>query len=93
VVGGHHWLIEFEQNPDDEARFLSELDRFLKEENADYDAKRKDNINIGYPKLTVLPTGTFHTWLKTKGKLGGQHKVPRLMNDPQLINEILNLNP
>ncbi len=93
VVGGHHWLIEFEQNPDDEARFLSELDRFLKEENADYDAKRKYNINIGYPKLTVLPTGTFHTWLKTKGKLGGQHKVPRLMNDPQLINEILNLNP
>lgn len=91
VVGGHHWLIEFREEPNDESLFLAELDRLLKAENADYDAKRKDNINIGYPKLTTVPSGTFHLWLKSKGKLGGQHKVPRLMNDDRLLNEILAL--
>jgi hypothetical protein len=91
VVGGHHWLIEFREEPSDASLFLSELDLLLKAENADYDAKRKDNINIGYPKLTTVPSGTFHLWLKSKGKLGGQHKVPRLMNDDRLLNEILAL--
>ncbi|MFZ9586999.1 MAG: GH3 auxin-responsive promoter family protein [Crocinitomicaceae bacterium] len=91
VVGGHHWLIEFDENPEDDEQFLIELDQLLKAENADYEAKRKDNINIGFPKLTIVPTGTFHSWLKSKGKLGGQHKVPRLMNDPYLINEILSM--
>ena len=91
VVGGHHWLIEFREKAKDEAKFMVDLDKCLKEQNADYDAKRKDNINIGFPKLTVVPTGTFHHWLKSKGKLGGQHKVPRLMNEPDLLNEILAL--
>jgi hypothetical protein len=91
VVGGHHWLIEFDENPKNNEQFLIELDQLLKAENADYEAKRKDNINIGFPKLTIVPKGTFHSWLKSKGKLGGQHKVPRLMNDPCLINEILSL--
>jgi len=89
VVGGHHWLIEFREEPNDEAMFLAELDQLLKAENADYDAKRKDNLNIGYPKMTKAPSGTFNRWLKSKGKLGGQHKVPRLMNDDLLLNEIL----
>jgi hypothetical protein len=93
VIGGHHWLIEFREQPDDEQHFLKELDQLLKAENADYDAKRKDNINIGFPKITSVPSGTFHLWLKSKGKLGGQHKVPRLMNDATLLNEILNLKP
>ena len=92
VVGGHHWLIEFREEPNDESLFLAELDHLLKVENADYEAKRKDNINIGYPKMTTVPSGTFHLWLKSKGKLGGQHKVPRLMNDDRLLNEILTLN-
>ena len=91
VVGGHHWLIEFREQPKDEAKFMVDLDKCLKEQNADYEAKRKDNINIGFPKLTVVPTDTFHHWLKSKGKLGGQHKVPRLMNEPDLLNEILAL--
>ncbi len=91
VIGGHHWLIEFREEPNDEGQFLEELDQLLKNENADYDAKRKDSINIGYPKMTKVPSGTFHHWLKSKGKLGGQHKVPRLMNDATLLNEILNL--
>jgi hypothetical protein len=91
VVGGHHWLIEFRKEPSDESLFLRELDQLLKDGNADYEAKRKDNINIGYPKMTKAPSGTFHRWLKSKGKLGGQHKVPRLMNDDRLLNEILAL--
>ena len=91
VIGGHHWVIEFREQPSDEALFLKELDQLLKLENADYDAKRRDNINIGYPKMTKVPSGTFHQWLKSKGKLGGQHKVPRLMNDDRLLNEILDL--
>lgn len=93
VIGGHHWLIEFREQPKDEQQFLQELDQLLKAENADYDAKRKDNINIGYPKMTIVQSGTFHRWLKYKGKLGGQHKVPRLMNEATLLNEILSLTP
>ena len=91
-VGAHHWLIEFENNPTDSAAFMQTLDEQLKKENADYDAKRKGNINIGTPLLTVAKEGTFHKWLKFKGKLGGQHKVPRLQNDDVLLKEILNLS-
>jgi hypothetical protein len=65
------------------------LDQALKKANADYDAKRKGNINIGFPLLTLATKGTFHSWLKQKGKLGGQHKVPRLQNTPNLLQEIM----
>jgi len=88
-VGRHHWLIEFEKEPQDMNAFASTLDAALKKNNADYDAKRKGNINIGFPLITVASNGTFHRWLKHKGKLGGQHKVPRLQNTEDLLNEIL----
>ncbi|MDP4638084.1 MAG: GH3 auxin-responsive promoter family protein [Crocinitomicaceae bacterium] len=91
MVGNHHWVIEFSELPSSVEEFLQKLDQGLKVENADYDAKRKDNINIGFPILTIVPTGTFHQWLKEKGKLGGQHKVPRLRNDAVVLNEILAL--
>jgi hypothetical protein len=91
MVGNHHWVIEFSELPSSVEEFLQHLDQGLKVENADYDAKRKDNINIGFPTLTIVPTGTFHQWLKEKGKLGGQHKGPRLRNDAVLLNEILAL--
>jgi hypothetical protein len=90
-VGRHHWLIEFEQNPSDDAAFCATLDQALKNGNADYDAKRKGNINIGFPLLTMAPAGTFHRWLKQKGKLGGQHKIPRLQNSDTLLKEIIGL--
>ena len=90
-VGAHHWLIEFEETPSDLAGFVTTLDNQLKKANADYEAKRKGNINIGRPLLTVATQGTFHKWLKHKGKLGGQHKVPRLQNDDVLLKEILSL--
>ena len=88
-VGRHHWLIEFEQAPNDLDAFTSSLDAALKKANADYDAKRKGNINIGSPLITKASHGTFHRWLKQKGKLGGQHKVPRLQNRDALLQEIL----
>ncbi len=88
-VGRHHWLIEFENQPADLEAFTNELDLALKKANADYDAKRKGNINIGFPLVSVASNGTFHRWLKQKGKLGGQHKVPRLQNTPNLLHEIL----
>jgi hypothetical protein len=88
-VGRHHWLLEFEQSPKDIEAFSQTLDQALKKANADYDAKRKGNINIGFPLLTLATKGTFHSWLKQKGKLGGQHRVPRLQNTPNLLQEIL----
>jgi hypothetical protein len=88
-VGRHHWLIEFEQAPNDLDAFACSLDAALKKANADYDAKRKGNINIGSPLITIASHGTFHRWLKQKGKLGGQHKVPRLQNHDALLQEIL----
>ena len=88
-VGRHHWLIEFEQNPKEREAFCQTLDLALKKANADYDAKRRGNINIGLPLITMAPEGTFHRWLKQKGKLGGQHKVPRLQNTADLLKEIL----
>ncbi|MEN9743083.1 MAG: hypothetical protein RLZZ65_888 [Bacteroidota bacterium] len=90
-VGGHHWLIEFEKKPADSEAFKNTLDEQLKLANADYDAKRKGNINIGMPLITLASTGTFHKWLKQKGKLGGQHKIPRLQNTNHLLLEILAL--
>ncbi len=88
-IGRHHWLIEFEQDPIDLSVFTETLDQALKKANADYDAKRKGNINIGLPLVTLATNGTFHRWLKQKGKLGGQHKIPRLQNSEHLLNEIL----
>ncbi|MEN9700523.1 MAG: hypothetical protein RLZZ301_1721 [Bacteroidota bacterium] len=90
-VGAHHWLIEFSQPPTDVQQFEKELDAALQLENADYEAKRKGALNIGPPKVQLAPNGTFHRWLKYKGKLGGQHKVPRLQSNTDLYLEILRL--
>ena len=87
--GAHEWLIEFENPPESLAAFTEALDRNLKSLNSDYEAKRYKDIALGLPKVTALPGGLFHTWLKNKGKLGGQHKVPRLSNDRRYINELL----
>ena len=70
--------------------FTDILDRKLKELNSDYGAKRYNNLILKMPEIVSLPEGTFYAWLKGKGKLGGQHKVPRLNNDRQYADEILN---
>jgi hypothetical protein len=89
--GAHEWVIEFEQEPDDMARFTRELDSALQRTNSDYEAKRHKDIALGMPIVHSVPKGFFNTWLKGKGKLGGQHKVPRLSNDRKHMDEILAL--
>ncbi|MCK6609517.1 MAG: GH3 auxin-responsive promoter family protein [Bacteroidia bacterium] len=86
--GGHEWLIEFEREPYDRAMFESELDKNLKMLNSDYEAKRFKDMAMLAPKIHFVPKGTFHEWLKRAGKLGGQHKVPRLSNERKYLEEI-----
>ncbi|HEY5465304.1 MAG TPA: GH3 auxin-responsive promoter family protein [Hanamia sp.] len=87
--GAHEWLIEFETAPPDLKTFTTELDEALKSVNSDYEAKRYKNIALRGPVVHVLEKDTFNKWLKSKGKLGGQHKVPRLSNERKMIEEIL----
>ncbi|MEO6819552.1 MAG: GH3 auxin-responsive promoter family protein [Ginsengibacter sp.] len=89
--GAHEWLIEFEKEPKDLGPFTEELDKALKSVNSDYEAKRYKNIALALPVLHSLPKGRFNKWLKGKGKLGGQHKVPRLSNDRKMLEEILSI--
>jgi len=89
--GAHEWLIEFEKEPDDLDIFIFELDDHLKSINSDYEAKRHKNIALRLPIIHKLPSGTFTNWLRSKGKLGGQHKVPRLSNERTMLEEILKL--
>jgi hypothetical protein len=87
--GAHEWLIEFEKEPTDLQEFTTELDKALQSLNSDYEAKRYKNIALRQPIIRKLSKGIFTSWLKNKGKLGGQHKVPRLSNDRIYIEEIL----
>lgn len=89
--GAHEWLIEFEKEPDDMDVFTAELDKALKNINSDYEAKRHKNIALRMPLIHSLAKGTFRQWLRNKGKLGGQHKVPRLSNERVILEEIINL--
>ena len=86
--GAHEWLVEFEKKPDNLEVFVNELDKALQSINSDYEAKRYKSIALRLPILHVLDKGVFTSWLKRKGKLGGQHKVPRLSNDRKYIEEI-----
>ena len=89
--GAHQWLIEFETPPGDLKLFTFELDEALKSLNSDYEAKRYKNIALRLPLVHSLQKNTFNRWLKSKGKLGGQHKVPRLNNERKMIEEILSI--
>lgn len=86
---GHQWLVEFEKEPSDFEKFIDILDQELKNCNTDYAAKRHADLAMKRPKVHAVPKGAFHAWLKSKGKLGGQHKVPRLSNNRQVMDEIL----
>lgn len=88
-IGAHEWLIEFEKMPANINAFAYELDNALRSINSDYEAKRYKDIALRAPLIHTLPPGTFTQWLRGKGKLGGQHKVPRLSNDRKLVEEIL----
>ena len=88
----HQWLIEFARRPTDMAAFADILDRRLQEVNSDYEAKRFHDITLQHLEVVEARQGLFDDWLKSKGKLGGQHKVPRLSNDRKAIDELLSLN-
>ena len=89
--GGHEWVVEFATPPDDLARFVHVMDATMRAHNSDYDAKRKGDMALRPPVVHHVAPGTFHVWLKQRGKLGGQNKVPRLSNDRVIVESILNL--
>ena len=88
----HQWLIEFAKVPEDINAFAHILDETLQQVNSDYEAKRYKDITLQPLELVVARKGLFHDWLASKGKLGGQHKVPRLSNNRTHIEEMLKLN-
>ena len=90
-AGGHEWIIEFEQAPSNIDKFVDMLDNTLREVNSDYDAKRFKDMALRRPTVHVAKEGTFYNWLKQRGKLGGQHKVPRLANERKYVEEILGM--
>ncbi len=87
--GGHEWLIEFKKPPKNPEAFAEDLDIALQRTNSDYEAKRYKNITLMPLKLHVAAPKTFYNWLKQKGKIGGQHKVPRLSNSREHLEELL----
>jgi hypothetical protein len=89
--GGHEWVIEFQSCPDSLERFILILDENLRAVNSDYDAKRHKDIALKLPIVHSAPAGTFYSWMKKRGKLGGQNKVPRLANTREYLDEILEI--
>lgn len=88
----HQWLVEFAQKPQDLATFAHCLDQKLQELNSDYEAKRSHDITLQHLEVIVARDGLFNDWLKLHGKLGGQHKIPRLSNERKHIEELLGMN-
>jgi hypothetical protein len=90
--GGHEWIIEFRKPPENIAYFIELLDNALKSLNSDYEAKRYNNTTLRMPKVHVARENLFYDWLKSKDKLGGQHKIPRLSNKREYVDELLRMN-
>lgn len=88
----HQWLIEFSHAPADLDEFAALLDRKLQEINSDYEAKRYKDITLQPLEIVVARPGLFNDWLKAKGKLGGQHKIPRLSNSRDTIEQMMRMN-
>ena len=88
----HQWLVEFRREPEDLQSFAQALDRALQTINSDYEAKRYKDLTLQCLEIVKARPGLFNAWLKSRGKLGGQHKVPRLSNNREIIEQILALN-
>jgi hypothetical protein len=89
--GAHEWIIAFKTPPKDLQYFVELLDNALKALNSDYEAKRYNNITLNEPKIHVAQEDLFYKWMKRNNKLGGQHKVPRLSNSRQFLEELLEM--
>ncbi len=90
--GSHEWIIEFKKPPQDFITFTQLLDKFLQEENSDYEAKRYNNTTLNFPTVHIARKNLFYDWLKSHNKLGGQHKIPRLSNSRNYLEELLKMN-
>ncbi len=90
--GGHQWLFEFSKMPDNIEHFAEILDTTLKSVNSDYEAKRYKNISLAFPTISIAKEGLFYEWLKERGRLGGQNKVPRLANNRDFMDRLLEMN-
>ncbi|SKB84936.1 GH3 auxin-responsive promoter [Salegentibacter holothuriorum] len=90
--GAHEWIIEFKNPPKDFEKFKHELDSALQEVNSDYEAKRYNNMTLNMPKIHQAREKLFYDWLKKNDKLGGQHKIPRLSNSRDYVEELLGMN-
>lgn len=87
--GGHEWMIEFEEEPTNLDSFAQLLDDNLKSINSDYAAKRHRDLALDRLRIVKVPPGTFLNWMRARGKIGGQNKVPRLSNDRKYIEQLL----
>lgn len=88
---GHEWIVEFKVQPSNLDKFSRILDETLRAINSDYDAKRAHNLALIAPKVHSVGEGTFYNWMKRRGKLGGQNKVPRLSNSREYVDDILQM--
>jgi hypothetical protein len=86
--GAHEWIVEFEIEPENKSEFISILDRELQKVNSDYESKRYKDLILREPKITFVPKKTFYYWMESRGKLGGQNKVPRLSNDRKYLESV-----
>ena len=89
--GCHQWIIEFEKEPEDLERFADVLDKELQTLNSDYEAKRYKNLTLTRLQLINAPKGTFYQWMKKRGKVGGQNKIPRLANNREYLDSLLEI--
>jgi hypothetical protein len=87
--GGHDWLVEFRVWPADGHAFAAALDAALQRLNTDYRTKRTGDLGMQAPRLIGLPPGAFHRWMRAAGKLGDQHKVPRVTNNRSIADAVL----
>lgn len=90
--GAHEWMIEFDQEPNDIQKFTEVFDRKLQQINSDYEAKRYNNMTLNPPVIHMARKNLFYDWMKERGKLGGQNKVPRLANTREYMDPLLELN-
>ena len=90
--GAHEWFIEFSEEPNKKIKIDEIIDKELKKENSDYEAKRYNNFTLEKPKVIVGSKGVFMKWLEINNKLGGQNKIPRLSNNRKFIEKLIGLN-
>jgi hypothetical protein len=89
--GAHEWMIEFKNPPRDLNAFARQLDENIQALNSDYEAKRYNNMTLNPLVLNVARTNLFYDWLKEQDKLGGQHKIPRLSNQRDYLEQLKNM--